>query len=47
MNRRKAEWKHIEKEHRETGRRQVRCGSRFGMKQQTKGAAAWKPTRNS
>ena len=46
MNRRKAEWKHIEKERKPDGRKQSRGGSRFGMKQQ-KGAAAWKPIRNS
>lgn len=46
MNLRKAEWKHIERQHRESGRRKARGGSRFGMKEQ-KGAAAWKNTRNS
>ena len=46
MNRRKAEWKHIEKDRRETGRRQNRGGSRFGM--QERGKALWKkPIRNS
>lgn len=46
MNRRKAEWKHIERQRKGEIRRQARGGSRFGMKQ-TKGAAAWKPTRIS
>ena len=47
MNRRKAEWKHIERKRKDFGHWKSRSGSRYGMREQEKGTAKWKHTRSS